>query len=252
MTIRGSDDVGFAILGGFNLLSNLTDLTENSEAVLEETTVLGDSWQQQAAVGLNKFEIGLNGFYDDADNLSAEALSTRHGSTAPFVWAPATNAVGQTFRGGVVNQKNISRVTGRGALHKFSATLVGDGITEDGVILKAYGASTGSTGNTQGTSYDGTSSSTKGGAGYMAVSTITLDASTALTLYVRHSADNNTFADLITFTASSASEQRGQRVATAASTTSVDRYLAAAWAFSSTAPNSSHAFTAFIGFARNR
>ena len=252
MALFGSDDVGFVILGGYDIRSNLTDLTDGAEALLEDTTVLGDSWQQQSPVGVNKFEVSINGYYDDGDNLSNEALNERQGSTQVLTWAAAGNASGSPFRGGAIVEKNFNRVLGRGALHKISGTLVGSGVVEDGVILKAYGASTGSTGNTHASAYDSGSSSTKGGAGYLQVSSITLDASTALTVYVRHSVDSTTWVDLITFTASSASEQRGERVATAASTTPVQRYLAAAWQWSSTAANSSHTATFFAGFVRNR
>ena len=261
MSYFGSDDVGFCILSGFDLLNNLTDINDFAEATFEETHTLGDSWVEQSPVGIAKFEVAINGFYDDGDNLSVEALvgssgSTggKIGSTSVLTWAPEGNIVGQPFRGGVIVQKNVQRLPSRGALHKIAGTLVGSGPAEDGIILKAYAASTGSTGNTQATSFDGGSSSTKGGAGYFQLSSLTLPAaSTAMTAYIRHSVDDTTWVDLITFTASSAAvHQAGQRVATAASTTPVQRYLAGAWATSDTAADSTFTFTGMLGFVRTR
>lgn len=251
MPYYGSDNVGFVLLAGYDLTSNLTDLTDAAEATLEETTVLGNAWQQQTFTGVNKFEVTVNGFYDDGDNLSNEALNGNQGSTQVLTYAPAGNTVGQSFRGGTIVEKNFSRVVGRGALHKIAGTLVGSGVVEDGVILKAYGASTGSTGNTHAAAYDGGSSSTKGGAGYYQLSTITLDGASSFTVSVRHSADSTTWVDLVTFAGSSAGPY-GERKETAASTTSVNRYLAAAWAYASTAADSSRTFTGFVGFVRNR
>jgi len=251
MAIYGSDDVGFVILGGYDVRSNITDLTDGAEALLEDTTVLGDSWEQQSFTGVNKFEVSVNGFYDDADNLSNEAFNGNQGSTQVLTWSPAGNTAGQSFRGGVIVEKNFNRVLGRGALHKIAGTLVGSGAVEDGVILKTYAASTGSTGNTHASAYDSGSSSTKGGAGYYQLSTITLDGASSFTVTVRHSADSTTWVDLITFAGSSVAPY-GERAQTAASTTPVNRYLAAAWAYASTVANSSRTFTGFVGFVRNR
>ena len=251
--IYGSDDVGFVLLSGKDIRSNVTDLTENAEAVIEETTVLGSSWTEMSPVGLNKFDIGLNGFWDDADNLSNETLNNVQGSTMVLSWAPSGNTVGKIARSGTIVEKNFSRLPSRGALTKFSGTLQGHGQLEDAVILKTLGASTGSTGNTHATSYDGGSSSTRGGAGYFQFSSVTFPAaSTALVAYVRHSVDDTTWVDLITFTGvSSAAFQSGERVATAASTTPVQRYLAAAWATNSTVADSTFTFTGMVAFYRH-
>ena len=256
----GSDDFGFCILNGMNIASNLTDMTDAGEAIMEESHTLGDSWVENSPVGVNKFEVGLNGFWDDTDNMSNEALGGSSGSvggnigsTAVLTWTPKPNTLGNPFKGGLVVQKNFTRITGRGALTKFSGTLVGTGVAEDGIILKPLGASTGSTGNSQATSYDGTSSSTKGGAGYFQISSLTMTAaSTSFVAGVRHSVDDTTWVQLITFTASTVTGPLGERVATAASTTPVQRYLAANWQWASTVADSTNTATFFVGFVRNR
>lgn len=257
MAYYTGSDVGFVILDGYDLVSNLTDFSDDAEAVIEETTVLGNSWQANTPVGLNKYSMSANGFYDDADNLSVEALVGSSGSsggnidsTRILCYAPATNVLGKKFVGATINEVKVARVPSRGALHKINATFVGNGPAEDGIIISPLGAKTGSTGNSQATSYDGGSSSTRGGYGYYQQSTITLDTSTNFVVSLRHSSDNITFATLLTFTGSTVSRQFGERKATAATTTSVERYLAAAWSYSDTAANTSRTATFFAGFVR--
>lgn len=257
MAYYGSADIGFVILDGMDLVSNLTDFSDDAEAVIEETTVLGAPWMLNAAPGLNKYTFNANGFYDDADNLSVEALvgssgssGGNIGSTRVLTYAPATNALGKRFVGATINEVKVARVPSRGALHKINASFVGNGRQEDGNIISPFGAKTGSTGNSQATSYDGGSSSTRGGAGYYQQSTITLDTSTNFVVSLRHSSDNITFATLLTFTGSTVSRQFGERMPTAASTTPVERYLAAAWAYSDTVANTTRTATFFAGFVR--
>lgn len=250
MAYYGSADVGFVILDGYDLVSNLTDFSDNAEAVIEETTVLGNSWAAQTPVGLNKYELSANGFYDDGDNLSVEALVGLTGSTRVMTYAPATNALGKKFIGATINEVKVARTPARGALHKITASFASNGVQEDGNIVTPYGAKLGSTGNSQATSYDGSASSTRGGAGYFQQSSVTLDTSTNFVVSLRHSSDNNTFGTLLTFTGSTVSRQFGERMPTAASTTSVERYIAAAWAYSDTVANTSRTATFFAGFVR--
>lgn len=83
-----------------------------------------------------------------------------------------------------------------------------------------------------------------GGSAYIACSALTLGGYDNLVGKVQHSADNSTFADLITFTAITTAFAAERKVTTA----TVNRYLAAAWAYggSGSAPSA----TIFIGFQR--
>lgn len=250
MSLYGSDDVGFVLVGGFNLRPNATDFSHNTEAVLEETTVLGDSWQQQAYVGIRRTDLSLSGFYDDAEAASVAALATRAGTERVLSYALEGNTINKNFVGlaGAVEAK-VARNVERGALHKITTELQGSGAVEQGKILFALGATGAATGNTQAASVDMGASST-GGSGYFHLNALVLDTATGFTATIRHSSDNVTFADLITFThaSSTAAVPGGQRVTT---TGAVERYLAAAYIFGTTAAagGASRSAAFFVGFA---
>lgn len=252
MSKYGSDKAWLQV-NGYALTGYLTDFSHDVEAVLEECTVLGNTFQVQQYAGLRKTTIDLNGYYDDAAKASVEALSTRAGVSGVMCYGVAGETKGKLFTGfyGAM-QSNVSRVASRGAIHKMSAKFVGDGLVEDGIVLRAMSSATASTGNTQSNSYDAGASSTRGGAGYFQLNDLVLDGtSTGFTATIRHSADDVTFVDLVTFSevTSSGLAPKAQRVATV-STAPVNRYLAAAWAQASTAANSTTQATFFAGFYR--
>ena len=65
MAIRGSADVAFFLLGGYDILGTITQIDDRAEALLEETHALGDAWREQSFVGVRQSEISQDGFYDD-------------------------------------------------------------------------------------------------------------------------------------------------------------------------------------------
>lgn len=251
MSNWGGDDVSVCLLGGFNLAPNLTDFTDNTEAILEETHTLGDSWVEQSYVGLRRADIGMNGFYDDAALASVEALSTRQGTQRVLSYGLEGNTVGKNFVGySGAMQVNVSRVASRGALHKLNTQLQGSGAVEQGKILKTLGAVSSATGNTQATPVDHGASST-GGAGYFHLNALTLDTATGLIGWIRHSSDDVTYANIITFTraTSTAVVPGGERVA---STAAIEQYTAFAWEFGTTADpgGATRSATVWAGLAR--
>lgn len=251
MPFYGSDDVAFVLVGGYDLRPNATDFTHNTEAVLEETTVLGDSWQQQGYVGLRRHDLSINGFYDDAAKASVEALVGHEGTGRVVSYGIEGNTIGKNYVGlasGV--QGNVSRVASRGALHKLNTQLQGSGALEQGKILFALSSTGAATGNTQAAPVDNGASST-GGAGVFHLSALTLDTATGLIAWVRHSSDNISYTNLLAFTraTSTAVVPGAERVET---TGSVERYLAAAYEFGTTAApgGATRSGTFMIGFAR--
>lgn len=251
MAVFGSDDVGFVLIGGMDLLSNATDFTHNSEAITEDTTVLGNSWAQNGYVGLRRHDLALNGFYDDAALKSVEALATRAGTSRIVSYTLEGNTVGKN----VVNlisgvQANVSRVASRGALHKLNTTIQGSGAVEVGTIQFALGSTGSATGNTQSSPVDHGASST-GGAGIWHLNALTLDTATGLIAWIRHSSDDATYANIITFTraTSTAVVPGAERIE---STAVIERYTAAAWEFGTTAASggASRSHTSMIAFSR--
>ncbi len=251
MAKYGGDDVGFLLFGGYDLKSNMTDFTENTEAVLEETHTLGDSWVEQEYVGLRRADLSLNGFYDDAALKSVEALATRMGTQRVLSYGLEGNTVGANFVGFAgAMQANVSRVAARGAVHKLNTQLQGSGAVENGKVVKALGAIAPGTGNTQTTPIDGGASAT-GGAGYFHINALVLDTATGLIGWIRHSSDDVTYANVITFTraTSTAVVPGAERVA---STAMIERYTAFAWEFGTTAApgGASQSATVWAGLSR--
>lgn len=244
MSRYGSGDVGFVLIGGYNILSTTTDLEMTVEDVTEETTALGDTWQEHDRVGVRRGEFSLNGFYDDAANAANEALVDLTRSAQVAAVALEGNTIGKQMTGfaGTLEGKYI-RQASRGALHKANATYAVSGAVEEGIILHELSAET-ADGDTEADGYDGTAQSTDGGAGYLQVTALDLDGYDDVTFKVRDSADDVTYADLLSFTAVTAAPD-AERVAV---TGTVERYLASSWEFGGTGTSPSVTFMA--AFAR--
>lgn len=245
MAKYGSADVGFLVIGGYDLLADSTQLDSGVEQVLEETTALGSAWPTSAQVGLKKASFSQAGFYNDASARSNEALVGLSGTTRVGLVAYAGNVIGRMCQGfaGLIQSK-FTRQASLGALTKAASEHTVSGRLEEGVILHALGAETAASGNTDASSVDNGASSANGGAAYAAVTALTLGGYTSVTLKVRHSADDVTYADLATFTNVTAAPA-AERVAVNGT---VNRHLYASYAFNGAGAGNSVTFVA--GFAR--
>ena len=87
-------------------------------------------------------------------------------------------------------------------------------------VLVSSGSSVSATGN--GTGVDNGASSSNGGYGYLSVPVNTRNGN--ITVKIQHSADNSTFADLVTFTVVSTTTKTSERIVVASGTT-INRYL---------------------------
>ena len=90
---------------------------------------------------------------------------------------------------------------------------------EHGKILSS-GSTVTATGN--GTAVDNGASTANGGAGYLSVPVNTRNGN--ITVKIQHSADNSTYADLVTFTTVTSTSKTSERIEVASGTT-VNRYL---------------------------
>ncbi|KKL94591.1 hypothetical protein LCGC14_1863100, partial [marine sediment metagenome] len=178
MVRYGSPDVGFILQGGRSLLADLTTHSIDREAIIEETTVLGDADEQHAKVGINKAAITQEGFFDDGTDRIHDALVglteeiacvSDAGNALPSagVARPCVGIKGQI-------QVNYQRAASRGELHKASASYKANGIVEECVLLAHHVARTADPGDTESTSHDNAASSAAGGAAYLQVSALAL------------------------------------------------------------------------------
>ena len=244
MAKYGSDKVGFVLIDGYDVLGVTTRLEDEVEALLDETTALGDSWQSQKYVGLRQVTLTQEGFFDDASNSAHDALGGKSGESRVLCYNLTGNTIGQEFTGHAgALQTNYSVVASRGELHRANASYQGAGEVEEGLILHPHTART-ADGDTKSTPVQHGSSSTNGGTAYLQVSDLTLGDYTNAVIRVLER-NGATWDTLTTFTAVTTSPI-AERVTVAGT---VEQDLAVEWEFTGTGSDPSITFA--VGFVRN-
>lgn len=236
------------LIDGYDVLGVTTQLDHTVEAVTEETTALGDSWPVHEYANMKKASLTQDGFYDAAAGSSNAALNEKQGTARVVVFGFEGNTVGKRFSGySGAMQADYKRIAARGELHKASASYQGSGIVEDGLIIHEH-ATEGAAGNTTDEQVDGgagNAPSSAGASGYLQVSALTLGGYTNVVVKLRDSPDDITYSDLITFTAVTAAPAAQRATVTG----DVDRYVAAAWAYTGAGTGQSVKF--LVGLVRN-
>jgi hypothetical protein len=221
MAKRGPDEA-FLLVGGYDLGQDSHSLNYSKTATLEETTAFGDTFVENSYVGIVRGTVTQEGYYDDADNRSSEALAAKSGTSRAMVVALAGNAQGRLCAGiSGAMQSTFGRGANRNELTKVSATFESNGAIEEGVILQSLAAESGA-GATSDGSYDHGAAATRSAA-YLQVTELALGGYTSITVKVQESSDDgagDAWADIATFTVVTA-ESVGERIAIA---TSVERY----------------------------
>lgn len=243
MARMSSADVGFLLAGGYSILGDVTMLEDEREALIEDATVLGVAWEVQQYIGVKRWKLTQEGFYNDVALGHNVALVTP-GSSKVVAFAPEGNTLAAKFVGSPTVQGNYKRQIQRGTLTKASVVFESEGNHDEGKIIATLAART-AAGDTHLTSVDNLASSANGGAGYLELTALTLDGYTNLIVRIQHSSDNSSFVDLITFTAVTAAPAAERK--TVAGT--VNRYLDVIWAY--TGAGTSPTGTWCVGFARN-
>ncbi len=155
MANYGQPNVGFLLVGGYNLLGVATDVTPpNPEAVLEQSDTLGDNWEEHTATGTLKSAFSQRGFFDDATASINDALAGAGQTERVISISHEGNTIGKKFISakGAFGAK-YSRIVSRGALHKANVDYTVTGEVRDGVILQSLATKTGDW-NTEATSVD--------------------------------------------------------------------------------------------------
>lgn len=247
MAVYGSDQVAFAIVGGYDILSNLTQFTDKISAQTEESHTLGTSWVAKSFVNVRSGEWSIDGFFDDAQTKSVAALSANLATSPVLTYAVEGNTAGKHFVGfsGAL-ETDFQKSPSRGALTKIKANFAGNGIVEEGLILLALGSKT-TTGISTAAGVDFGTSNTSGGAAYLQVTAFTSGPSTAVQVDVMHSADNLTYTSWAGFTSATAAPF-SQRKASAAK---LERYGAVRWQGASAGASFPTNVTFFVGLARS-
>lgn len=209
------------IVGGYDLTGYLQEAAPDVEVEKLETTVFGDSAKTYIA-GLRDGGLDLKGLYDGSANAVHARLKTEVGSVDRLVtYAPEGLTLGYPA---IVLRSLASKYAVKsqvGGLIEVSARFdaqagLGGSIDLNAKSLQPLTAVTG-TGN--GSSVDNAASSANGGIGVLHVVAFT---GTDATIKIQHSADDITYADLVTFTAATGV---GAEAVQSAAGTSVNRYL---------------------------
>jgi hypothetical protein len=232
------------IIDGYNVLGVNTELSINSEALTQEVTAFGDTWEAHRYIELKKADISQNGYYDDAALAINEALSGKQGETRIACFGFEGNTIGKTFTGieGAMQIK-YDRLASKGTIHRVNASYSSNGEVEDGKIIHALAART-TAGNTQATPVNNGAQTTGGAVVYLQLTNLTLGGYTNIVVKVRQSADGITWEDLDTFTAVTAAPGKERKIKTG----TIKQYLAVSWAYTGSGSNQSATF--LVGVAR--
>lgn len=217
----------------------LTSVSHGGSIDTAETTTLGATAKAYIP-GIQDAALTADGIYDGAANQIDAHIAAGFGSTNAVAcsYLPQGDTLGNIAYVGKLHQTSYEIATPVDGVASITLEGQADGGLSRGVVLQSLAAKT-ATGN--GTSYDGTASSS---AGFVAALHVTAASGTtpSLTARVEHSADNSTWATLGTFTA--ATSANSSEVITGTGT--VNRYLRAAWTISGTGPS----FTVGVSAAR--
>jgi len=242
MAKYGSAQVGPILVDGVSLLpAKPKDLSTEHEARQEDTTGLGDAWPEHTPTGMQTAALTIGeGFYDTETGNTHEAFKSGGGTARIMVYGLQGDTIGQPFYGHAGVFSVVYKVLAKlGDLTKSAVTYLCSGARDEGVILQSTVTKTADW-NTEGAdSVDNAASSSAGGVGYLQVTAAT--GFTGNVIKIRHSADDVTYADLITF--ANQVTVGAQRVTVAGT---VNRHLAIDGNVTG-----SGSVTVWCGFARN-
>lgn len=245
MTLRASKDVGFLLVGGRDVLGVVTSLSDTEEAIVEETTALGAADDTWAYVGLTKWSLDQDGFYDDGAGSGNEAAELSGAQV--LMYAIEGNTIGLEHLGVSAVRTIYTRGPARDQMHKAQVQYRAAAGPERGQVSAPLATRT--TIGPADTASDnwgaGNAPSTGGAVGYLAVTALDLDGGTALQVTIRDSDDDITFADLIAFTAVAAAPAAERKTVAG----DVERYTLTRWEFTGT-PGGSQTSRFATGLAR--
>lgn len=224
---------------GTRVLVNTTDLSAffrdsslSATVATSETTTYGVTGDAKTYVaGLNDATVALSGLFDGDTGAVDDILTGVLGSSTDVVFTVAQDGgltVGRRCYLGQAIETKYNITSPVADVVQSTADLQTDGGSALGVVLAAA-ASVNATGNQ--TSVDNGAASSNGGQATLHVTANTRDGN--VVVKVQHSADNSSWADLVTFATVGSSTKTSERVALASGIT-VNRYLRASYTVAGT------------------
>jgi hypothetical protein len=194
-----ASSANFAVLtvDGYNLLSaKVQGFAHEIEVELEQTDGLGDSWREHTPTGMRKATLEQTGaFFDTTAAGIHDAMKDMPATERLVAWAVLGNTIGSIFsavKGAFTSSYAVLSSVGK--LTKANVKYAVTGQLDEGVILQAHQQQTIDWTNA---GVDNGASSANGGVGYLQVSQ--LAGLTGFVGKIRHSTDNVSYFDLVTF-----------------------------------------------------
>jgi hypothetical protein len=232
--IHGKDTKVF--MDSTDLSSYLNSADPSRTVDVGETTTFGSSNKTYVA-GEKDATVSFSGFFDaTADNI-IQGLVGANDKVALIGFDGVDATDDCMFGKGVTTNYGISSPVGDVVAVTFD--LQASGFFSGSVLENATVTATGN-----GTARDNASSTANGGGAFIIATSVSGTSTPTLTAKITHSADDSTYADLVTFTALTSA---GAEVKEVASGTTVNRYLKVVYTVSGTTPS----FNVIVGFGRN-
>lgn len=234
------------LVNASDLSSYFNDVAVNATIEVAETTTYGSAGGSKTYVtGLNDATVSVGGLFDGAAGAVDEVISGILGSSTDVNFTIAQDGglvVGsRCIIGQAIDTKYDVKAPVAGVV-SVSADFQTDGGSDPGVVLLGL-ASVSST-STGTTAVDNTVATTNGGTALLHVTANTRNG-TITSAKIQHSADNSSWADLVTFSTINATTTTSERIVVAPGTT-VNRYLRTIY----TVAGSTGAATVTVAFAR--
>ena len=205
----------------FDFSTYFNDVSASTTVDTAETSAFGTS-AKTYVVGHRDGTVSLSGMFEGTASTGTDEFfdnALGNATKALVIVAPEGHSNGA---GAIMLEADDTSYEVSSAIADIvqaSAEFQSTDAVEHGKILSS-GSTVTATGN--GTAVDNGASTTNGGAGFLSVPVNTRNGN--ITVKIQHSADNSTFADLVTFTVVSSTTKTSERVEVASGTT-VNRYL---------------------------
>lgn len=231
--VHGKNTKVFLNSNDYSTYFNNVDMAKTVDVA--ESTTFGVA-SKTYITGNKDGTISVAGFFDaTADGVIQPLLASDLVLAIGVDGVDATDRV--TFANGNITNYGVSAPVGD--IVAVSLDFQADSGLHNGIVLE----NSTKTATASGTARDNSASTANGGAGFLLV-TASSGTSPTLDLKITHSADDSTYADLVTFTQATGTTQE---VKTVAKGTTVNRYLKVEYTIGGTSPS----FTAIVGFGRD-
>jgi hypothetical protein len=240
-TFRHGKNVNI-FLDEFDFSTYFNSVSASTSIDTAETSAFGTS-AKTYVVGHRDGTVSLSGMFEGTASTGTDEFfdnALGNATKAQVIVAPEGHSIGAGAIMLIADDTSYEVSSAIADIVQASAEFQSTDAVEHGKILSSGSAVT-TTGN--GTGVDNTTSSLNGGAGFLSVPVNTRNGN--ITVKIQHSADNSTFADLVTFTVVSSTTATSERIVVASGTT-INRYLRVNY----TVAGSSGSATPVVAFTR--